>query len=119
MTVGRQVNGLKLTAEIRVLPLPFLLSNCNLLSASHLMDVDAPAPPSTPERCPHLLSVYVKPGAFHNSFLFKETSSLPTQDVYQLYVWEETTIRELVQGLVGIVPDRMRNCQGSWAFRSV
>lgn len=84
------------------------------------MDVDAPSSStSTSERCPHLLSVYVKPGSFHNSFLFKETSSIPTQDVYQLYVWEETTLREIVQGLVGIVPDRMRSHQGNWAFRYV
>lgn len=80
------------------------------------MDVDSPP---TTRTTPHLLKIYVKPSSFHPSSLFYETKSVPTEDQYELFCWEETTLQGIVQGLVGIVPEKFRAHQGNWSFRSV
>lgn len=59
----------------------------------------------------------MKPSTFFPTYLFHETKTLPVEDEYHLYTWESTTLQELVQALVGIVPEKMRSYQGNWSFR--
>jgi len=78
------------------------------------MDIDTPTPSL---QTPHLLRIFVKPSTFFPTHLFHETKTLPTEDEYHLYTWEETTLVEIVQGLVGLVPEKFRHYQGNWGFR--
>ena len=78
------------------------------------MDIDSRKPPL---KTPHLLRVFVKPSTFFPTYLFHETKTLPTEDEYNLYAYEETTLQEIVQGLVGLVPEKLRHYHGNWGFR--
>ncbi|KAF8324570.1 Sin3 associated polypeptide p18-domain-containing protein [Cantharellus anzutake] len=86
---------------------------------------DAPTSKPVVDRskiCPFLLRAFVKIGGHHRLSIF-EDNVLPVADEYQLYTWNDATLRELVTALRALPPNpltsSLRHGAARFSFRAV